>query len=123
MRPGFSVTRRSPPGKGSTAHGRSSPEASTVTVKGALAGAAQARVWPGNAGDCDEALALRVSSGAQAPMDRVACTETATAPAANAQATSSDLAEIDIERVPFGKDAQVGQAAYRRHAHSMPSSL
>jgi hypothetical protein len=62
-RPAFSVTSRSPPGSGSTAHGFSRPFASTTTSNATFERTAQARVWPANAGRWSDAFGLRSSSG------------------------------------------------------------
>ena len=62
-RPSFSVTSRSPPGSGSTAHGFTSPVATTVTSKATLDGVAQARVCWGKACCWSVPFLARVSSG------------------------------------------------------------
>src|SRR5215207_1813109 len=64
-RPGFSVTKKSPFGSGSTAHGLSSPFAKTATSKATPDFTPQARVCPGKAGFCSGAFAVLVSRGAQ----------------------------------------------------------
>jgi hypothetical protein len=70
-RPGFSVTRKSPFGSGSTAQGLSKPFARTVTSKAAPDFTPQARVCPAKAGFCSGAFAVRVSSGAQGEVEVV----------------------------------------------------
>src|SRR5215207_4481439 len=68
-RPGFSVTRKSPFGKGSTAQGLSNPFAKTVTSKATPDFTPQARVCPAKAGFCSGAFAVRVSNGAQGEVE------------------------------------------------------
>src|SRR5687768_16903041 len=63
MRPGFSVTSRSPVGSGSTDHGFSSPRATTVTSNATLDFTPHVRVCPAKAGCWSGALAARVSMG------------------------------------------------------------
>jgi glutathione S-transferase len=87
IRPAFSVTSRSPSGIGSTAHGLASDWLSTVTSKATPEVAAQARVWPANAGFCS-AFGGRLSSGWQRRVGDAAAAPAGCAGAAPMQAAS-----------------------------------
>src|SRR5688572_4949906 len=111
--PPFSVTSRSPPGSGSTAHGFTSPVVTTATSNATSDVIEHVRVCPADAGRWPDAVGERVSTGVQsaerpttpAAESRVVVAESAGASERGAQASAASNA---IDEATRGREVRMG---------------